>query len=307
MNKFYKIIFLIYVGSLSSYFLPLYTDDDQYLYQLFYNSISGLSLIESYIKYNFIVGASEPIYFLLIFNLHDIVDKNLLILILNTIFAILLYEYLEKNSKAYLSVMALTNFYFMALLFSHERLKLAIIIILLVNRCNIKNNLIKIYMPILAHFQMALIVIPNFYMRNWGSKMQLINKIIAIFISGVFFFYFHEIIIEKVIYYNSEVGFVKVLDAFIKIIFFVIIGIRISKKEDRRYYLQHQMLILMSAFFLGGDRLVIFSYGLLMHAYIQNKNNKDSVGKVLIFIVNFYFGIKGVLFLANVIDHGHGF
>ncbi len=61
--------------------------------------------------------------------------------------------------------------------------------------------------------------------------------------------------------------------------------------------------ILILAFLFGGERLVIFGYFIFMYYGLQSHRGLN-LGVV---VTSFYFAVKGVLFLYDVVVYGDGF
>lgn len=309
--KLLPICFSVYVIILSSIFLPLYVNDDQYLYRLFYESLEDLSLEDGYLSYQTIVGASEPLYFILVFLFNSLFKKDMLFTVVNCIFGYQLAALICRYKKEYLLLFAATNFYIVALLFSHERLKLAVLFMLIADNLGSTKYY---YLGIASHFQIIILSGSSALLKIINSKKNFIYNIlnykffILIFFSFIGFFYFKESIQEKFIYYyqSAESDYYGKAISIIKVIIFMVVGY--SYTNNKNIIIIPNLIIIFSIFLIGGDRLVIFSYGCMMYCYLNYFNNsQERKIPYLIILINLYMSFKGIYFLNNIIDHGHGF
>lgn len=309
MKKFAPLLFSFYSLALSLLFLPLYVEDDQYLYRLLYENLDVNDYLGGYLLYGYIIGSVEPIYYTLVFFLHSWISKDILFSIINALFAYMLSKFICKYNKEWLLLYLSTNFYLMALFFSHERFKLAITIFLLLFIGGSSSRFFKYALVILTHFQMILVVLIELFSRSQiqsGIRTNYFYKFAIIILLLSVGFIFSEPLLSKFnSYIASDVNvFERISDVF-KVIVFTSISILFCNKKSKAII--PNIVLLPLVVILGGGRLVILSYAYMMYFYITNQRINNSAYVWLILIVNLYFSYAGIIFLYNIYDKGYGF
>ncbi|UAB80435.1 hypothetical protein INR76_09940 [Marixanthomonas sp. SCSIO 43207] len=301
--------FSIYCFFISLYLFHLYTGGDQLYYTHFYKGLHRFSLLDGYLFYKGSLGASEPIYYILIYIFNTLISKTLLFSIINAIFGFIVSKRLLMiGMHPTLLILFSLNFYLLVLLIPAERLKVSLLLFLLsFSFKNNKLNLVSVFLAILTHFQTLILLIPKF---NVEIKSQLKNiytlktgkvlsflLIIFLLISIPYYFFF-ESISEKFIAYKSQSGLSEVLKPTI----FLVLSL-IYKKNDRFTVLIMHLPIIVLAYFIGNSRLVILSFGIFLYYGLQYKKGLNFA--TLISLV--YFAIKGLIFISDVKIYGEGF
>jgi hypothetical protein len=309
VKKLTPLIFSFYSLVLSLIFLPLYVEDDQLLYRLFYDSLGENDYLSGYALYANIIGSAEPIYYTLVFFLHSLVSKDLLFSLINAIFAYMLSKFICKYNKDWLLFYLSTNFYLMALFFSHERFKLAVTIFILLFLGGASSRFLKYALVVLAHFQMIMIVLINFLSKNQIQstvKSNYFYKFIGIVLLMSIGVIFSDSLLSKFYSYSqSDVNIFGRISDVLKVTIFTAISILFCNKKSTAII--PNIILLPFIIMLGGGRLVILSYGYMMYFYITSKKNKNPLNVWAILIVNLYFSCAGLIFLYNIYSKGYGF
>lgn len=308
-NKAIALIFALIALFFSLILLPYYTGGDQEHYRLFYNDISNYSFLEGFIAYRGYLGASEPVYYLIVYIFNGLLDKDILIAIINTVFSYYLVRCLLKLNVNLLVVFSiLFNFYFIVLLFSAERLKFSMMfffISLVAESASKKYTFILL--SVLSHLQSLMLI--------YVQKVSQIKKSLIKYLSGGKFFKFlllmcglaafviilyvmRNYLIDKYAAYSNNAGIANV----IKPIIFCGFSILYYKKKWLDVIAMFLPLILASIL-VGEERIVIFCYGIFFYFAVQ-VNRGFNLG---IMLTTIYFSYKGIEFVQNIINHGTGF
>lgn len=302
-------LFAVITFFLSVYIFPYYIEGDQLHYRLFYEEISNFSIGPGFIAYRNYLGASEPVYFFIVYFLNGIVEKDLLFSIINGFFAFFLAKnMLRLKISIPLLYCTLLNFYFVVLLFSAERLKLSLLFFLI---AILYKNSLKQYsfiaLTILSHFQSLILV----YVEKFNElKTQIVKyfkqgNVLKIFLTigavcgfVVIIFVMRGYLQDKLLAYSDRGGIQNV----IKPIVFCVLAIYYSKERPTDVFLMYLPLI-FSSIIVGEERIVIFCYAIFMYFAIQVKGGKNWG----VLLTSIYFIYKGYEFLSNIMINGNGF
>lgn len=309
MKKFAPLLFSFYSLVLSLIYLPLYVEDDQYLYRLLYETLGENDYLSGYILYNNIIGSAEPIYYTLVFFSHSWISKDILFSIINAFFAYMVSKFICKYNKEWLLLYLSTNFYLMALFFSHERFKLSLTIFLLLFLGSASSRFFKYVLVTLTHFQMIVVVLIELFSKNQiqsSFKANYFYKFtIIILLLSVGFIFSGPLLSKFYSYIASDVNVLERMSDALKVTVFTSISILFCNKKSTAII--PNIVLLPFIIILGGGRLVILSYAYMMYFYITNQRIKKSANVWLILIVNLYFSYTGIIFLYNIYDKGYGF
>lgn len=312
MEKNYRYLpyfFAVYTLLISIIFVPLYTGGDQILYIKFHQTINeNIELGYKYYKEK--IGASEMGYYYLV-RLLGFIDKNSLTIIFNTILGFLFGLVIRGHKISPLvAILLSTNYYYFALLFSLERLKISIILILL--SILIKKNSSKYILQgaaLFFHTQSILFI----YLINTyrlllidKNKIKLFtiknSKILAILIAVSSLLFLKiidtEAIITKLIFYNNES---QSMTAIVKSILLMALIFYFEGKNNLKiFYLAIPIFIL--TIFIGGTRLNIVLFSILIYLGISNESSKKGIFSLVLL----YYSVSGALFLSSIYKYGHG-
>ncbi|EGR1167488.1 TPA: hypothetical protein ACPVXI_003291 [Vibrio parahaemolyticus] len=268
---------LIFLQTLSYSIYSLEIRDNQH-YSNFYNNINVLDngLISSYIQYQSSLGASEPVFFILnsIFNALSF-DYSLFILSLNVILSLVIAIYGVKYSYRttvflLFSYYIATDYYIFVLFSEAQRLKVAIIFVLIYLISKKKSALI---ISLLSHTQIIFLILSKF-------KLAVLKKPIIVF-SLMFFLgvlISSPAVVGKVMYYlnqslniNNMIN--NILSSTILVFAFLLIYVVCDVKIDGQY-LFFIFMMLMASFVFGKARINIFIFEVSMFYlfYLINKN-----------------------------------
>ncbi|ULT28253.1 hypothetical protein KUH03_17660 [Sphingobacterium sp. E70] len=266
---------------LSIYVFPYYVSGDQLHYRLFYEEINNFSIGPGFIAYRNYLGASEPVYFFIVYFLNRLIEKDLLFSIINGLFAFFLAKnMLRLRISIPLLYCTLINFYFVVLLFSAERLKLSLLFFLI---AILYKNSLKQYafisFSILSHFQsLILVYVEKFnelktqivkYFRQ-GNLFKIFLTIAAAIGFVAILFVMRGYLQDKLLAYSDRGGIQNV----IKPIVFCFLAMYYSKEKLTDVFLMFLPLI-FSSIVVGEERIVIFCYGIFMYFAIQVKGEKN--------------------------------
>lgn len=305
----YPILFALFTLIFSLIIFPFYTGGDQEHYRLFYDSVAKYSFAEGFIAYRNYLGASEPVYYLIIFIFNNLVEKDILISIVNSIFAYNVARCLIKmRVNVFVVFSILFNFYFIVLLFSAERLKFSMMFFFmsLAVGSGFKQYAL-LFLCVLSHLQSLMLV----YVQKIS---QIKNELIKYFKGGNFFRIFLLVGVllgfffvlysmsgylgDKYTAYSEKAGIVNV----IKPIVFCLLSIFYCQKRWFEIIAIFAPLVFASVL-VGEERIVIFCYGIFFYFAAQVKRGVNFG----ILITNLYFIYKGIEFVVNILINGNGF
>ncbi len=298
---------LYFLFSLQIY--PEYIYSDQIGYRLFYEHVADYDIKDAFLLYQGMLGTSEPIYFLVVYFFADWLDKDVLMSLLNAALIYTSVIWLRRNKVSWLVLALLSlNFYLMVLFFSAERLKLALLLLMLaVNSAGIKRSVFA-GLAFLSHTQTALLTI-NWItlkavpavssllrgeLRKSSLKMLVLCAGLVVLVAQMSGHLQHKFSA----YAETSGGLVELLKPFL----FVGLTLFYARRERINALVMHSPLLL-AAFLIGGNRIVIFSYVIFL-AYALRYRNGKNLG---VFLTSAYFIYQGIDFLNKIIEHGNGF
>lgn len=306
-----RIIASILIGSVyaiaSVILAPYYYAGDQLQYNLFYESAVSMDLYDSYDYYQSILGTKEPIYFLLVKMASPIVDKVYFVAFLNGILTGLIsYFFFAFNVSLIFRLVFSVNFYLLVLMFAAERLKVGFIFAAAAFLYSERIKLILLGLAILAHTQIALLVI-GFYLVNavrdvtrlsGGSLLRKLPFYIAVFVVFLVIIKYQSGHIDaKVQAYLGHGGALDVL----KVSIFLALGMFLSRR--RLEPIIAGLPILVAAYFFGSERMAILGYVVFLYYGLQLRRGFNPINLAL----GLYFAWKSIFFMANVMSYGSGF
>lgn len=306
----FSLLFSIY-SFISSYILLFfYTNGDQLHYINFYESISEFDFISGYLFYNNTLGSQEPIYYIIVYLLNGIFNKNILFSTINAGLAYCLaYLLLEKRKFSPIGLFPLAfNFYLIVLFTGAERFKVSLFFLLLyfmVSNKKVKNLLLVT--SIFAHIQTLLL----FISIQINKSLPIIKSLFKGRINYKFLGIISSIILLSCTLLLIQGHITSKLEAYlslggmrniIKPVFFLMITLVYSRNKKLESFLMHLPLII-AAFFIGDIRIVIFSYFVFFY-YAASVKRGWNLG---ILVSSIYFLIKGINFIYLIFQYGNGF
>lgn len=302
----YRIFIVIYIYVFSFYFLNIYTKGDQKAYLSFWNEIPKYDFISGFVYFNGALSSYEIGYYSIVYLFSSILefDKNLFISFTNVMLGLLIFEFFNKYNinKLFSIIFLLSNFYILVLFFSAERLKFGIIFLLLVCIFNIKNRFFLLS-PLFFHLSVGIIYLTiltkDLFYNLFHFKINKRNLffIISLFIFGLFFNL--HLIYKLSSYYLLYGGPFEWIKTFI---FYLLLLCYIPKNKIFEVSFIFFTLSFI-AIIMGDIRVNMFSYMFFLYYFITLKKTYT-----LPFLVTFfYFSLKGILFLLNILIYGNGF
>jgi len=311
-NKKYisEILIFIFLFFYSYIIGSKYIYSDQQIYREVYDKIKNYSLFDAYIFYARSLDSLEIVHFIIIWIGSRIIQKDILMSIINSILGIVGYRVLRKwgSSKINAVFIVFANYYFLILYFAAERLKFGFLLFGIA-LLSYNKKLIKILSEILsifAHVQMIIAYI----LYKMPLIVKSFNKIIIklkfkfstlIVLSGfiVSVILIRNQLVNKIIhYYYVNKTFMELIKSFI----FIILCIYYSKR--RKIAILQSLFIIFSVLIVGSTRVNIFLFYFLLFNILQNQNKK---GKYVLYILNVYYLINSILFIKDIIFYGRSF
>lgn len=292
------------LGFFISYLLsPYHYGGDQAHYTRVYDDIFGLDLLAANIAYISIIDSKEIIHFIVIWIGSNLgISKLLLMSAANALLYFLLMKlFLSMRVSGLVALFViLTNYYIFTLFFTLEKLKFAIIFILIAILMMRKGKFYSGYLfaSVLSHFQ-ALIFPISFFAASIASRsgVKISKSIYVLFfylLSLSFFvsigYFFRDQILSKFSYYATGSVYESVENV-IRAIFFMILTLIMSKNRKQTYFLFAPLIVMIA--FVGGDRLNMIAYFFFLFYALQYH---AGVSYILL-LTSLYMLIKSILYI----------
>jgi hypothetical protein len=298
--------FFVFVFSL--FVFPYYENGDQKVYRAFYEGVRELPLNDAFIFYQTSLGTLEPIYFIFSYILSSFLAKDIALSAANAIFTFLIFKrLLEYRSHPIVIGLASLNFYFIVLLFSAERLKIALLFLLLAVGANGLIRYSLLLVSVLAHVQTMVFLLIFYFNRVFLIIGQLRKEVSGFdffqqFLAGVgiltlLLVMYDHILTKAQFYYQAEAG----VEGAFRTLIFALLSIWYAQKKAEAFTVSLAIVVLSILF--GSERLTIFSYLIFMH-YSLKFNRGLNIGVI---VTSIYFAVKGVVFLGKIFLTGDGF
>ena len=308
MNESYKKFNLPYYSLIVLYFflllycLHFFSWSDQYFYQLYYDGLEGRSLLDAYRFYPGIVGAREPVYFMLTYVSQKIMTRQWFDILLSCSFLGVLFLFLHR-SKLTKTIMTLilTSIYLFSIFFITERLKLGVVFLLLYFLYSeSKYNGVLVLLAILSHAQI-LILLPFLYTRSRVkiNSRKAITLVLLIFMLVAALLFKH--MMQKIPYYFHNYSFLNL----VKPLVFGFISFTFIKRDHWKQYFSLYIPLLFVALFLGEGRMTLIAF--VGCIYFWSIEKKHSIFSILLILSGCYFSLKGFVFLISAKLFGDGY
>ncbi len=307
-----RIFLSLITFGLSMIILPHYQGGDQLFYRETYSLLSDLDFIKGYKVYFLNLGATEPIYYLIIWiSSHIGIDKDIFIAIANSILTYVALGLLIRRNVSLLisAIVVLTNYYFWVMYTGAERLKFGFIF-LIISLYSIKNLKRFSTIAVLSHFQTTLIYIPMLFSYVVKSIMPIISSkkvrtgsmiisILTLIFLLVFVVIFYSQILSKVQYYfiNGESHLYKIF------LFMLLTIIYAGKKQNIENVVLLFIPLIILTFIVGDERVNMMGYFIFLYYAVQ-VNKGINMG---VLVSSLYFIVKTYFFMDNILVHGDGF
>lgn len=306
----YSWLSAILVYTLSIAISDNYVGGDQAHYRGIYENIAGLSMFEAFLLYSNSLDSIEVVHFIVIFfsSLFDM-DKDLVMGLGNAMLALLFVRLACRlGAKAELALfISVSNFYFIVLYFSAERLKFGFIFLILTLLFIDRKKLFCFFasLSIIAHIQILInlvsIAASVFLVeaKNMVIRKKLKISLLAILLILLIpLFLMLEQLITKLLAYNDgDFNFISLTGV---LIFFLL-----SLSFGREYVKKTAIfsVLFFAAAIVGPERVNMLAYfSFLFFGLSYNGGVNLSV-----LTTSLYFSFKSIPFLKNILDYGNGF
>ena len=300
----------------SLFFAPFYYDGDQVPYFNAYNAVTGSDFFGGFPLYYYAVNASEPLHYVIIWVASNLgFEKNLFMAIANSFLANLIMRvFLQWRVSVYVAVVVIfTNYYLLVLYFAAERLKFGFVFLMLslLYSRQIKLSVALAITSIFSHLQQILIygsvvfssvMASVWYTLNTGKiGLKKTFPLIFLILTVLTLFYFlGDSLISKFSSYNGAAAG-NSLFALWKGCILLLFTLRYSKA--RLEVVSVFAVLFLATALVGPERINMISYCFFMFYALQYKGGVN----LGVAVTSFYFGLKSIQFILNVIDNGHGF
>lgn len=313
-NTYASVAFAFVVFIFSMILLPYASLGDQIHYRAFYEELPGYTFTDGFGLYQAVLGTQEWGYYILVYFSSGWWEKDFAISVLNAMLGGVLVRFiLSLGASGFLLLMILFNFYFLVLLFSAERLKLGMLFCVLAFSTQGGKGFIYWLMAFLSHAQILILLLVKLFSRMASDVVFMLqgrlkySLLISAGIGVVFFVVIFTVLGDHIAakldaYSGPDSVFASGWQALLKPAVFLM-GSAFYAKQSRYEAIVAHIPIFVAAFFVGDERLVMFSYFIFMYYAIQVKKGLN----VGVLVSSFYFFIKGVFFILNIVEYGDGF
>ena len=307
--KFFKSIFVFFIGfTISLLIFSYYTEGDQIAYNNFYNEIEGKSLLESYLLQGVFVSATEPVFTLIYWlGSHLNFEKEIYISIFNGLLILLTFRLFVSFNQSYLTIILFElGYYNLVLMFAAERLKFAILFLVLA-LLNRKSNYKYFYsvLAFLSHLSTILYFHLGFLKHlKLSYKLRIKKSTFAIMILASIFlsiFFLNLPVIAKLSASEEKFRFINFIPSLI--ILFDLYRLTRNQKEIRNSILLKFLPIVLPITILGPTRINMLIYLLYTYEIISLKKDKTIIFQLTLF----YNVLKSIIFISNIFRYGEGF
>lgn len=306
-----RITAVVLVFSLSILILPFYTGGDQNHYRKVYKALPDLGLTEGFIFYSESLDSKEFVHFFLSWLASRVIDKDLFIAFANAILAFVAMTLFQKWKVSVIIafLLLLTNFYFLVLFFSAERLKFGFIFLALsmIFIDQVKHFFGLAILALISHAQIIIVYISilfNVFVRQMVKLFRTakISKSLLFFVPFLFipFLLVGNQIFDKFQFYYGKYGKGS-LTELPRILVFFLLALWYSKKKSETFIMFIPMII--TVFLVGGDRVNIFGYFAFLYYGLQIRRGWNFG----VLATSLYFTYSSIDFLINIFQLGNGF
>lgn len=288
-----------------------FVNGDQIAYRNFYDALFRAPLNEIAQLQFGNTGSAEPLFGLIMWlgaNLE--IDKDIYIAIWNTVLTFSVLRLTTSNRASLLfSALLLTNFYFVVLLTSAERLKFAYIALALAASSTRKwRSVVWCAVSIISHFQSLVILaallsgfVGKLKLRAVLLKRNLIFVIPAIipaiYLGARFFSVFQTQIIDKINAYLGAGNFSSVTD----IAILLVVALACLPRKLEAFLML--LACAVASLALGEDRVNMIAFSLFIYFCIRDRRTSHPAVLALML----YFSFKTIGYVQLIFARGDGF
>jgi hypothetical protein len=307
----HKLLYIILhlITSVFSYVILVYnTGGDQKTYRKYFELLHNADISDlTNISFSTLTSSGEFLSYVIYWlGANSGLDKDMFSLLLNVALISSVYYYCwTKKLPIWMVVLITTNFYFIMLMSSAERLKIGLIFASLSLLTTGRYKVILLIMSVFGHLQNAILVFLMFIKAgvsrrtlNISSKYLLIIPLFFLILFSDSINYYFEVIYSKVYDYYKGVNY---SDALKVLLFYVVLvmATKVIKLSDLVLFL----FIFMLGLILGGSRLNMIAF-IVIFLIVLERNSYKSPYFILLML---YFSIKSILFLENIFVYNNGF
>lgn len=302
-----KLTAAVSVFVLSILIMPYYTGGDQIQYRKVYSLLPDLNLVQGYSVYFLELSSLEFVHYFFSWIASRFIDKDIFISFFNAILAYVSMTLFQrwKASVIISFVLVLTNYYFIVLYFSAERLKFGFLFLALslIYSQRTKLNYGMSSLAIMAHAQVLIVyisVIFKAFLKRFFIFCQT-GRIPKSFIYSALLLLppliVRQQLIDKLQMYANKNG----LSELLQVSAFFTLALWYSKRKYETVSLF--IPIVIAVFLLGGERLNIFAYFVFLYYGFQVRRGWN----IGVIVTTLYFMIGSGNFLNNVFKYGDGY
>lgn len=285
--------------------LPFYYGGDQHHYNKFWENLNNISILDVPGSSLFYIGSLEPGYAFLSYFASFVTTKTIFSALVNYLITYIVFRWLaSKRIALFLAPFYFSNFYVLVIFLAAERLRLALLFILIALCYRRLRFLVSV--ALITHVTSIMLLVPIYILNKFNYRIHVIRKktlsillfIVIPFLTLVWIF-LGEYILIKLSFYREG----KTIDmlGFLKVSVFCILAMFHSALPTKTFVAFLPLMI--CATILGPERVVIFAFFILIFVLIQS-NHWFSPFLILVCL---YFSFKGFVFIQNVIEYGNGF
>ncbi len=308
----YLIILLPVAYYMSVYLLENYTYGDQTYYTRFYESLKGESLLQVPYQQLLNTGSSEPLFgFVIWVGANFGFEKVVFISLINTLFTLVTGLALRKlGANIFIATLIFTNYYFLVLFTSAERLKFSYFAMMLFFLSSRKLKIFFFLIAPLFHFQTVINYASWFSSRFFRVKLSAFKKrsfqlkmgfyfIVGVFSINYVLTRYGIAVSDKLAYYFASAG--DGAFGIAKGLLLIISGflMRIRFVTVFSYFLP----ILFAAALLGPERVNMIGFVMFFYLACQEKK----LGHPIFIAILLYFSFKSIGFVDNILTFGTGY
>lgn len=305
ISLFFSVLIFIF----SMKILEFYQYGDQFVYREYWAEAQTLNFKDTYALLKTYIDTKEPAYAILTYLFSDILNKDIVMSTLNAILAYYLVKWmLLKNVFIILIPIILLNFYLVVLFFSAERLKLALLFLLIAEQAKVFRYGFYL-LALVSHLTVIILFAARYahyffealfnLFRGFIIRSHIFYLIFLLILLAGFFIVFQDHIVHKFHHYHNKSTFSII--GILKISLFIAAASFYAPIKSEPIYAGIPILILASL--LGPERLVIFSYFLFMYYGLQYRNGLNFG----VIVISYYMGFKSFFFIQSIVNYGDGF
>lgn len=310
--RLYSLLVAIFSFFLTLLIAPWHYGGDQIPYQRVYDNLYGLSFIDGFNHYKGQIASVEFIHFSYIYIFSNLlINKVYAMAIANAILGFLTTAMAVRffRINIYAIPFVISNYYLLSLFFTLERLKFAIIFILLV--LFFKRNKIFLYlMAIMSHLSITILIFLVHVLSSNLVNLRLTSRLLIKSILGLIFFLifcfilfniFESQINQKIPAYLLVTNFQDMLASGFKTSIFMFISYYIVGKFSFKILIVYIPLISLSII-IEPARINFFAYIFLL--YFSYLNFYKIKTKVIFYSVLIYYSATGFNYLYILHSNG---